>query len=311
MTMDNKRISTAAKNKRLKGILSITLKGLLINCLLVVVKIICGIVGRSGAMIADGIHSLSDSVSDVFLFLGFKIADKPPDKTHKYGHGKFETVMTMMISIMILFAGGYIFYKSSYRIYLYLCDSEHLSRPGWIALLAAVLSLITKEYLYRITKKAGQQFQSNAVIANAWHHRTDALTSVAAFLGIGGAIILNDNWLILDPLAAVLVSVFIVFIGIRLIKESIMELLETSLSFDKETEIIKIIKSVQGVLNPHNLKTRKVGNYIVIDIHIEVNSFLNVIQAHDIASKVETSLQNRFGTDTLVSVHIEPFDFVR
>ncbi|MBW6516033.1 MAG: cation diffusion facilitator family transporter [Candidatus Cloacimonetes bacterium] len=311
MRVEENTIPTTDKNQRLKGVLSITLKGLAINLLLVIVKISSGIFGRSGAMIADGIHSLSDSVSDVFLFLGFKIADKPPDKTHKYGHGKFETLLTVIISLMIIFAGALILYRNSSQIYRHLIDSEPLIRPGWIALFAAVLSLIVKEYLYRITKKVGQKYHSNAVIANAWHHRTDALTSIAAFLGIGGAIILNDNWLILDPLTAVLVSVFILFIGFRLIKDSFMELLETSLSEDKEREIIKIVKSVHGVLNPHNLKTRKVGNYIVIDIHIEVNSFLNVIQAHDIATEVEATLQNRFGIDTLVSVHIEPFDFVK
>jgi len=309
--MKNETSNLKTGNERLTGVMTITIKGLIINILLVTVKIISGLVGKSGAMIADGVHSLSDSVSDIFLLLGFRMADKPPDKTHKYGHGKIETLITVLISLMILLAGFIIFANSGHQIYLFIRYHVKIAQPGLIALIAALISLVVKEFLYQITRKVGIKYKSNALIANAWHHRSDALTSIAAFLGIGGAIILGNKWVILDPIAAVLVSIFIIFIGIRLIKDSIMELLETSLGEIKELEIIKIVKAVPGVLNPHNLKTRKVGNYIVIDVHIEVNSFLNVIQAHNIATEVEKELQEKFGSDTLVSVHIEPFDFVK
>ena len=298
-------------NERLRGALSITIKGFVVNLLLVIVKLLAGIFGRSTAMVADGLHSLSDTVSDVFLILGFRIADKPPDKTHRYGHGKFETLITVLISLMILLAGALIFWKSSQKIYSFLIQGNALIKPGFIAFVAAAISLIVKELLYQITRRAGIKYKSNALIANAWHHRTDAFSSVATFIGIGGAIILGNNWLILDPAAALLVSIFIVVVGVRLFKESIQDLLETSVGDAQEIEIIKIIRAVQGVLNPHNLKTRRVGNYMVIDVHIEVNSFLNVIQAHDIASVVERELREKFGNETLVSVHIEPFDFVK
>lgn len=296
------------KNIRLKDLMSVTLKGLAINLLLSVIKTLSGIFGRSSAMIADGIHSLSDSVSDIFLILGLRFADKPPDSNHRYGHGKIETLITVIISLMILFAGFVILGNNAYHIYLFFIHGVNLRQPGIIALFAAFISIVIKEILYRISKNAGIKHNSNAMTANAWHHRTDAFTSVAALLGISGAMLLGSNWFILDPLAAVLVSIFIIFVGLRLIKESIKELLETSLGEKKEREIIKIIRSVDGVLNPHNLKTRRVGNSIVIDVHIEVNKFLNIIQAHDIATEVETNLLSKFGSNTYVSVHVEPFD---
>jgi cation diffusion facilitator family transporter len=295
---------------RLQAMISVTIKGMIINLLLVIVKIVSGVLGRSSAMIADGIHSLSDTLSDFFLLLGLRLADKPPDKTHKYGHGKIETLLTVVISLMILLAGFFILSKSFNQIYQFLFHDSTLRQPGLIALLAAILSLFLKEYLYRLSKTTGLKFKSSALCANAWHHRTDALTSVAAFLGIGGAMLLGEKWVVLDPLAALVVSLFIIVVGIKLLKDSIKELLETSLGEEKEAEIIANIKSVEGVIKPHNLKTRRLGNYIVIDVHIEVNRFLNVIQAHNIATKVETSLRNQFGNETYVSVHIEPFDYV-
>ncbi len=299
---------TEEENIRLQNVIAVTIKGLIINTLLAFLKLFSGILGRSSAMIADGIHSFSDSISDVFLFWGFRLADKPPDRTHKYGHGKIETLLTVIISTIILLAGIIIIVKNGTQIYLFLFHDISLTQPGLVALIAAVVSLFVKEFLYRLSNRIGKEYQSKALIANAWHHRTDALTSLAVFLGIGGAIALGDKWYVLDPLAAVLVSIFIITIGIRLIKESIMELMETSLGESTEAEIVMIIKSVEGVLNSHKLKTRRVGNYVVIDVHIEVNSFLNVIQAHDIATDVEKQLKEKFGSDTLVSVHIEPFD---
>jgi|SRR5690554_532907 len=306
--MSLKESDSNGRTLRLREITIVTVKSLIFNLFLVIAKILSGVLGRSSAMIADGIHSLSDSISDIFLLLGLRLADKPPDKTHRYGHGKFETLLTVLISLLILMAGIFIFWNNGSVIYRVLFQDTILSRPTLLALFAAVFSLLIKEFLYRITRNVGVRHKSNALIANAWHHRTDALTSIAAFLGIGGAIMLGERWLILDPFAALLVSAFIIVVGVRLLKESLMELLETSIGDDNEHQIINIIKSVQGALNPHSLKTRKVGNKVVIDVHIEVNSYLNVIQAHNIADQVEQKLRSEFGTDSIVTVHIEPFD---
>jgi cation diffusion facilitator family transporter len=301
----------AQNSSRASEAIKITFKGFLYNTLLVIIKIVAGILGRSAAMVADGFHSLTDSVSDIFLILGFRLVSKPPDKTHRYGHGKFETLLTAVIGLMIIFAGFLIFGGSSYQIYSFIYRHHQLETPGFIALIAAMLSIFVKEILYRITKKKGLKLQSDALIANAWHHRSDALTSVATLVGIGGAILLGEKWVVLDPLAALLVSVFILVIGIKLLVKSVMELMEASIGEDKERQIIETINSVNGALNPHNLKTRKVGNNIVIDVHIEVGQNLNVVRAHDIATNVEEKLRSEFGHNTQISVHIEPFKISR
>jgi cation diffusion facilitator family transporter len=292
---------------RTQQAISVTLKGLIINTLLVVVKILFGMLGRSSAMIADGIHSLSDSVSDIFLLIGFRFVDRPADKSHNYGHGKIETLLSALISLVILFAGVYILFCGAKNIFSHYFGVSTLVRPTFIAVVAALISIVAKEFLYHITKTIGIKTNNDALIANAWHHRSDSLTSVGALLGIGGAAFLGDKWVVLDPLTAVLVAIFILSIGTRLLIKSLSELLETSLGEKKLQQIFGLISSVEGVLNPHKLRTRKVGSYIVIDVHIEVNRTLNIMQAHAIATKVENTIKESFGSETIVSVHIEPY----
>ncbi len=292
---------------RTQQAVKVTILGLIANFMLVVTKILAGIFGLSAAMIADGLHSLSDSVSDVFLLFGFRIADKPPDDSHNYGHGKVETLLTALISIIIMGAGLLILANGSALIFDHIFGGERLSRPNWIALIAALISIIAKEILYVITKKAGEKTNNDALIANAWHHRTDSLSSVATLFGIGGAVFLGDDWVILDPLAAILVAIFIITIGSKLLVKTIKEMLETSIGEEKKEELIKTIDSVQGVIGFHKLRTRKIGNYFALDVHIEVNRYLNVIQAHDIATDVEKELKRKFGHDNVISVHVEPY----
>ncbi|MGD9898823.1 MAG: cation diffusion facilitator family transporter [Calditrichaceae bacterium] len=279
--------------------------GIIFEIILVVFKLIAGIIGHSAAMIADAIHSLSDLVTDFIVIISFHIVQKPKDKTHNYGHGKFETLSTILISIMIIIAAVGIFWGGASKIYDTL-NGEVLRRPGWIAFIAALVSVIVKEVLYQYTHRIGKWIQSDAIIANAWHHRSDAFSSIAAALGIGGAIILGDSWRVLDPLAAVLVSFLILRVAILILKNSANELAEASLSEDANTEIIEIIKSVPGATNPHNLKTRKIGNNIAIDLHIKVNPSLNIVDAHHISTLAEQRLKEEYGEDTFVSIHIEP-----
>lgn len=293
--------------KRIRQAMKVTINGLIVNFFLVVAKILAGIFGQSSAMLADGLHSLSDSLSDLFLLFGFRYVDRPPDKSHNYGHGKIETLLTATISLIIIITGFLILSNSSFLIFDHLLGGKKLTQPNWIALVAALISIISKEILYYINKKIGVKTNNAALIANAWHHRTDSLSSIATFFGIGAAVVLGDNWIVLDPLAAIFVSLFILTIGVKMITKSIKEMLETSIDEDKERSIINTINSVEGVIGFHNLRTRKIGNYFAVDVHIEVNRSLNIVQAHDIATQVEKRIQTKYGSENMISVHVEPF----
>lgn len=298
------------KSERIKQAVRVTINGLLVNLLLVILKIFAGIFGRSSAMIADGIHSLSDTLSDTLLLFGFRYVDRPPDKTHNYGHGKIETLLTITVSLIIIVTGFVILANSSSLIISHILGQDVLTRPNWIALVAAVFSIISKEILFRINKSIGEKTNNEALLANAWHHRSDSLSSLATLLGVGFAVIYGSNLIILDPIAAVLVSLFIIWVGASMIVKNIREMVETSIGQEKEKDIINTINSVEGVIGFHKLRTRKIGNYFGLDVHIEVNRYLNVIQAHDIATNIEKMIKCKFGENNVISVHIEPFEKV-
>ncbi len=283
----------------------VTGKGMLTNGMLLVVKLAAGFAGKSNAMIADGFHSLSDFITDFLVLWGFRETEKPADHCHDYGHGKIETLVTSVIGIGLFIVGIKIFWSGA-EVVVGTVRGHPLVRPGWIAFYAALLSLGVKEWMYRYTVKVGREIKSQAVIANAWHHRSDSLSSLAAFIGIGGAIVLGEKWRVLDPLAAIAVSFFIARTALSIARESFQELIEASLSDETEEEILLVVESVEGVRNPHNMKTRKIGNDIAVDIHIEVDKNMNIVQAHEISSQVETKLKQRFGSRTFVSVHVEP-----
>ncbi len=273
--------------------------------ILVALKFMAGIVGHSSAIIADAFHSISDLASDIVVLISFRIVKKPVDENHHYGHGKFETLSTIMISVMIILAATGIFWSAFDKLILAVRGGI-LPPPGWVAAGAALVSIFIKEMLYRLTLRVGQRIKSPAISANAWHHRSDSLSSIAALVGISGAILLGDSWRILDPIAAILVGFIITKIAIELAKESIDELLEASLADDLNNKILTIVKMIPGASNPHNLKTRKIGNAKAIDLHIRVKPTLSIVEAHDIATNVEDALRNEFGQETFISVHIEP-----
>lgn len=183
---------------------------------------------------------------------------------------------------------------------------EHLEAPGGIALVAAIVSIVIKEWLYRYTVAAGKRINSQAVIANAWHHRSDAFSSIGTLIGIGGAIFLGEKWHVLDPLAAVVVSVFITKVAIDILSGSIRELAEESLGKEAEGEILKIATAFGGVSHPHNLRTRRIGPNIAIDLHIRVAEDMRVDDAHAITSKIESEIRQQFGESAFVSIHVEP-----
>lgn len=290
---------------RFKKANRVTWMGFSANFILTAVKLSAGIIGKSGAMVADAIHSLSDFITDIVVLISFRIIRKPVDHEHDYGHGKFETLATAFIGLALLVAGGGIFWQGARKIFLSLTGSP-LDKPGNVALIAAIISIILKEWLYRYTVKVGDEIGSQAVVANAWHHRSDAFSSIGTMLGIGGAIILGERWRILDPIAAVIVSFFIIKVAFSIVVVSVKELSEGSLDDAVEDEILKIVAGCPGVIKPHDLRTRKIGYNIAVDIHVYVKRDLTICAAHDIATDVEQRLRKRFGAETFISVHTEP-----
>lgn len=262
--------------------------------------------GNSTAMVADAIHSLSDFATDIVVILTMRITKKPGDIDHDYGHGKFETLAALIIGGALLVVGLGIGWSGIHKVIDVVMKGKTIPRPHYIALIAAAVSIVVKEWLYRWTVVVGRKINSQAVIANAWHHRSDAFSSIGTLLGIGGAILLGSKWIILDPIAGIVVSVFILHVAIQISLESIRELLESSLSVEEKEKLLELIRSVKGVKDPHNLKTRKIGNSIAIDIHIRVHPQLTVSQSHDIASETENLIKKTYGNETFISVHIEP-----
>lgn len=291
---------------RIMQIKNITLIGSFINFILTVGKIIAGIAGHSSAMIADGIHSLSDFVTDVIVIVFVRVSGKDQDNNHHYGHGKFETFATMLISFALMIVGLGILISGAGKIIDSL-KGELIEKPGYIALYAALISIISKEGLFWYTKIEGKRLNSQAMIANAWHHRSDAFSSIGTSLGISGAILLGERWRILDPIAGIVVSFFILKVAWDIAKPSVNELLDSSLPEATEKEIDEIITGTKGVKFFHNLKTRKIGEIISVEVHIKVDKSLTVEISHQIATEIEKSIRSRFGERSHIIVHIEPF----
>lgn len=291
---------------RKEKIMKITVLGSLANFLLLIFKFVAGWLGNSSAMIADAVHSLSDFITDVIVLLFIHISSKPKDKGHDYGHGKFETLATSIIGIVLMCVGIGLFWESSSKIVGFFFRGEELESPRMIALIAALVSILVKELLYRVTLVVGKKENSQALIANAWHHRSDAFSSIGTALGIGGAILLGDQWRILDPLAAVIVSIFIVRVSLKLVIPAINDLLEQSLPAEVENEILSVIEETPEVKNPHNLCTRRIGNDFAIEVHIRVDGNTTVLHAHEITRDIEQKLRDKFGPATHITLHVEP-----
>lgn len=290
---------------REKEIYKVTIVGTIVNALLVAVKFVAGIMGRSSALVADAVHSLTDFVSDIVVLVFVRISGKPRDAEHGYGHGKFETLATMIIGVLLVAAGIGLLFNGAKQVW----DSINgivLPEPTWIALAVAFISIVSKELLFRYTIKEGRRLNSDAVIANAWHHRSDVISSIGTMIGIGGAMFFGRKWRILDPIAAVVVSFFIIKAGYDIIKPAINELLEASLPKEQTDEITEIIRSVAGVKGLHNLRTRKIGNAIAIDVHVKMDGELRLTEAHEIASRIEKAIRDHYGVESMINVHMEP-----
>lgn len=292
-------------HNRAQEIRRITVVGAIVNIILTILKIIAGISGRSAAMIADGIHSLSDLLSDIVVLVFTHISSKGKDKKHSFGHGKFETLATLIVSVILVAAGARLM-ADGIRSIVEVTNGKIIPAPGSIALWAAIISIISKEILYHATIRTAKRANSPVVIANAWHHRSDALSSVGALAGIGGAMILGDKWTILDPIASCCISIAIIVVAIKMALPSLAELLETSLPDEIEKDIISIANSVKGVDDIHELKTRRNGISYIIDAHIVVNPHISITEAHNIATDVENVIREKYGNETQINIHIEP-----
>ena len=294
-----------SKNSREKEIFRVTLVGSIVNLLLLIFKFVAGIMGRSAAMGADAVHSLSDFVTDIIVIVFVKISGKPEDDNHRYGHGKYETLATAMIGVALFVVGIGLLVNGATKIYEVI-NGAILPAPSMIALIAAVVSIVAKELIYRYTVRAGKKLNSQAVIANAWHHRSDAFSSIGTVIGIGGAIFLGERWRILDPIAAMAISGFILKVAIDLIKPCLDELLERSLPADTERKIMDIIESFPEISSPHHLRTRRIGSHIAIEVHVRLDGKMSLEEAHTVVTMVERRLKDEFGPDTHIGIHMEP-----
>ena len=276
--------------KREKEIYRITLWGSVVNILLTGLKFAAGILGVSAAMIADAVHSLSDLLTDFVVLLFVRISSRPADNEHPYGHGKYETLATSIVAIALLAAGGVLAAEGIEKIVSSL-RGEPLIMPSRIALWAALISIAAKELIYQFTIRVSRRVQSTALEANAWHHRTDALSSVATAAGIGGALLFGGKWAILDPIAAVLVSVFILVTAGKLLHEAVQDLMEKRLPEEVEQQIRDIVATDSEMSEMHHLRTRRVGSVYSIEMHLRMRGDTSLYEAHRHSMLLEQRLQ--------------------
>lgn len=291
--------------ERSRQIYKITLVGGAVNVILLVFKFMAGIMGHSAAMVADAIHSLSDFVTDLVVIFFVHISGKPQDRSHEYGHGKYETLAMTIIGFALLAVAVGIVLGGATKIAAW-AGGAQLRAPGMLALWAALLSIVLKEATFRYSMAEARKLHSQAVEANAWHHRSDALSSIGTAVGIGGAIFLGERWTVLDPIASVLVGLFIIKVAVFLLRDGIGDLMEHSLPDEVENEILQLAASVPGVAEPHDLHTRRIGNHYAIELHILMDGNMPLREAHDKASEVEDLLRNHYGEETHIAVHVEP-----
>ena len=283
----------------------VTLAGSIVNALLLILKFAAGIIGHSAAMIADAVHSLSDFITDIVVIAFVRLSSKPADKNHAYGHGKYETIATSIIGLALMAVAVKLGWDGIRKI-LHVIRGGELQSPGIIALIAAITSIIAKEWIYRVTHRVARQVESQALEANSWHHRSDAFSSIGTAIGIGGAVALGSRWTILDPIAAVIVSIMISITALKLIRKSSGELLEESLPQETEQQIVDIVYQDPLVTDVHRLHTRRIGNIIAIEMHLRLPKDITLEQAHTHATAIERHLRDTFGSGTHIMLHIEP-----
>ncbi|MDD7108436.1 MAG: cation diffusion facilitator family transporter [Prevotellaceae bacterium] len=296
---------TNPEHTRQQRIYQVTLLGSIVNVFLLLIKLAAGLLGHSSAMVADAIHSLSDFLTDIVVILFVRWSGKPADEDHDYGHGKYETIATSLIGMALLIVAIGLGWNSMQTMWQWFTGYT-LPLPKTIALWTALISIVLKEWIFRITRRVARLTDSQALEANAWHHRSDALSSIAALAGIGGAILLGGQWAVLDAVAALAVSIYIAVMAIRLIRQSYGELLEESLPAETERHIREIVYGDNHVNDVHNLYTRRIGSSIAIEMHLRLPGSMSLKEAHDHVSAIEDRLIETYGDNTHIMIHIEP-----
>ena len=282
-----------------------TLVGMTSDVCLSALKIATGIIGHSSAILADGIHSIGDTVTDALVYAMVRLSGKGVDDRYRYGRGKYETLAAFLISvILVVVALGLMVdgVKDVWAAWL----GDTLERPHNIALIVGIIAVVAKEGLYHYTRIKGRQTGSTALKAYAWHHRADALSTAATLLGVAGAMFLGESWRVLDPLAAIAVSVLILVLAYRMGRPAVEELLEVSLPQEEQETITAIVNGTPGVKAFHNLRTRRNGSLRVVDIHIKVDGDLSVNESHDITRTIEHGLSEALG-EVMTNIHVEPY----
>ena len=279
----------------------VTLVGSLVDLLLAVAKVVIGYIGQSQALIADGIHSFSDLVTDFMVLFAFKHSSRDADEDHPYGHGRIETIMTVALGLALILIGVGIAWDAMRRLF----EPDLLFHPSGIVLIVAAISILSKEAIYHYTLAAARKYKSALLRANAWHSRSDAISSIIVFVGVLGAMAGLDY---LDAIAAIGVALMIIKIGWDLGWHSVRELIDTALDREEVEKIRKVIAAVQGVRALHMLRTRKMGSDALVDVHIQVDSFLSVSEGHQISETVRQQLLQNVEDVSDVTVHIDPED---
>ena len=290
---------------REKRIRNVTLAGSVINFFLILFKFFAGVFGNSSALIADAVHSLSDFASDLIVLFCIRLSGRPEDADHAYGHGKFETLASVVIGLILLGTGLGLLWESGVTL-ARLSEGEAGPAPGWLAFAAALISIAVKEGLYRYTMAAALETDSSTLKANAWHHRSDAISSIATVVGTGGAMLPGKGWLALDPIAAGVISLFIIAMSFSLMKPGLDELMEKSLPENEMAAIGKILDDTPELDGYHRLRTRRVGANRAIEVHIKLDGGMSLADAHEIATLIEKRLKAKFGENTHVGIHMEP-----
>ena len=295
----------SSSDRRIDDICRITWLGAFVNLLLVAMKFAAGIAGLSAAMVADAIHSLSDLATDAIVIIFVKLSNKPADSDHDYGHGKYETFATLIIGTLLAIVGIGMMWGGGEKI-LDILSGTMIPTPGWTAFAAGIASIVAKETIFQYTMHAARRTHSNTLAANAWHHRSDALSSVGTCAGIGGAIILGNDWVILDPLAAVVVSVIVTVSALKIMRTAVNELLEKSLPENIERDIIDIVDEDPLLQHVHHLRTRAIGSIYTIDMHVRMPGDMTLSEAHRHTILLEQRLRQAYGKGTIINIHIEP-----
>lgn len=290
----------------LSAIRHVTWVGFWVNAFLMVLKLAIGWYGHSDALVADGVHSLSDFATDFIVLAFVGIAYKHADSGHPYGHGKFETFATLLIAVVLLIVAVGIGWAGVQTVIKAL-KGEVLDRPDIWTIVVAIVAIASKEWLYRYTISVGRRVDSSSLIANAWHHRSDAISSVATLVGVTIAYVMGEQWRIVDPIASILIAVFIAISAIEIARPSVDELLERSLPEDQIKGIGERIAAVPGVKGFHRLRTRRNGHSYLAELHIKVDPDITVTRGHEIATAVENSLRDYLGHDSIITVHVEPY----